>query len=464
MVVLKIRLKTTTWDRYNIAFILILFFFLFLKIQGFRYAVGDENIYFYMGKLVAEGKMPYGDFFYAHPPIQVFIFAMIFKIFGFNFLLLKSVSMMAITISSVLLYRLVRKNIGEKESILAVILFLFSYDLLRASTHPTGVNVTLMFMMISTYLFFSEKYVKSGLFLGLAGLSGLYSLILFPPFFIYLFLRDKKGVKSFVVSFILLYGIVNLILLSLYGDNYLTPVYEYHGLKPENPSHNVAVFSRVLEMNYQVFLTAILIIFFARKLNKELILNLSIAVLYVLFLVSLHKVYDFYFILVFPYLAVLGSYSLNGLSGRFNNRVYTVILFLLLISYIPTFERYGMHEERFFEKADEIGSYVRQNSAIDQTIFGDSGSAPLIALLSERDIALDCIDTNVMRFRSNVTNIDSALNQLGTEENFKFFIGREKMGVYSMNEAREYLGENCKLAMEFRDRHKGEFYVYDCSK
>ncbi|OYT39744.1 MAG: hypothetical protein B6U86_04950, partial [Candidatus Altiarchaeales archaeon ex4484_43] len=147
MVVLRIRLKTTAWDGYNIAFILIVLFFLFLKTQGLRYAAGDGNIYFYMGKLIAEGKMPYGDFFYAHPPLPVFIFAIIFKIFGFNFLLLKSVPIIAITVSSIFLYGTVRENMGERESILAVMLFLFSYDLLRASTHPTGVNVTLMFMM-----------------------------------------------------------------------------------------------------------------------------------------------------------------------------------------------------------------------------------------------------------------------------------------------------------------------------
>ncbi len=462
MVVLRIRLKTTAWDGYNIAFILIVLFFLFLKTQGLRYAAGDGNIYFYMGKLIAEGKMPYGDFFYAHPPLPVFIFAIIFKIFGFNFLLLKSVPIIAITVSSIFLYGTVRENMGKRESILAVMLFLFSYDLLRASTHPTGVNVTLMFMMISTYLFFSERYLKSGFFLGLASISGLYSLILFPPFFIYLFLRDREGMKSFIFSFILVFGIVNLALLYLYEDNYLTPVYEYHGLKPGNPSHNAAVFSRVLGMNYQVFLTALLIIFFVRKLNKKLILNLSIAILYLLFLVTLSKVYDFYFILAFPYLAILGSYSLNGLS-EVNGRVYGVIALLLLISYIPTIERYNMHEERFFEKADEISSYVRQNSDTGQTIFGDSASTPLIALLSERYIALDCIDTNVMRFRSNVTDINSVLNQLKATENFKFFIGRGKTGIYSMKEVREYLEENCKPAMKFRDRYKGVFYIYDCS-
>lgn len=28
---------------------------------------GDENVYYYMGKLVSEGKVPYKDFFFAHP-------------------------------------------------------------------------------------------------------------------------------------------------------------------------------------------------------------------------------------------------------------------------------------------------------------------------------------------------------------------------------------------------------------
>ena len=54
---------------------------------------GDENVYYYMGRLVSEGKMPYRDFFFAHPPLQIYLIALVYKAFGFSIAALKSVSM-----------------------------------------------------------------------------------------------------------------------------------------------------------------------------------------------------------------------------------------------------------------------------------------------------------------------------------------------------------------------------------
>ena len=39
---------------------------------------GDENVYYYMGKMVSEVYVPYRDFFYAHPPLQFYIMSPIF--------------------------------------------------------------------------------------------------------------------------------------------------------------------------------------------------------------------------------------------------------------------------------------------------------------------------------------------------------------------------------------------------
>ena len=38
---------------------------------------GDENVYYYMGKLISEGKVPYRDFFLAHPPLHIYIIALL---------------------------------------------------------------------------------------------------------------------------------------------------------------------------------------------------------------------------------------------------------------------------------------------------------------------------------------------------------------------------------------------------
>ncbi len=45
-----------------LALLLVIFFLIELK-GVMHYDNVDENIYFYMGKLIAEGKTPYADFF-----------------------------------------------------------------------------------------------------------------------------------------------------------------------------------------------------------------------------------------------------------------------------------------------------------------------------------------------------------------------------------------------------------------
>ena len=95
-------------------FAVIVTIFLLVESTHFNYAVSDENIYYLMGKEAAEGRMPYRDFFFSHPPLQVFLFAAIIKVFGFNFLLLKSTSAVATVISAFFVFKLVKEKFGEK--------------------------------------------------------------------------------------------------------------------------------------------------------------------------------------------------------------------------------------------------------------------------------------------------------------------------------------------------------------
>ena len=63
------RIKDKTW----FIFSLIILIFVLIEIKALLfYKPGDENVYLHMGKLLSEGVLPYKDFFYAHPPLQLF--------------------------------------------------------------------------------------------------------------------------------------------------------------------------------------------------------------------------------------------------------------------------------------------------------------------------------------------------------------------------------------------------------
>jgi len=448
----------------DLAFLaIILLIFLLLKSHGFQHSRTDENIYFYVGKLVAEGKVPYRDFFFAHPPLPLLPFALIFAAFGFNFILLKSVSVIAIIIAAYYLFRLVAEETDLKTGILSTIVFLFSYDVLRASAHPTGINLTVMLMVAGFYYFVRGRPLSSGIILGFGALTGLYAGILVFGLFIYLVMK-KRTVKEFLLGFLAVFGIANLILILLAGENFINSVYLYHLMKPESGGHNLRVMQRIAEMNIPFLITLVLfpLIILRNRWNLPEYIQVALitTALYILFILSLKRIFDFYFMLLFPFLAILSGYIINALLKR---NADLIIMLLLIIYSAWTIPLYLDHESHYFEKADDISAYVRENSNPDETIFGDSGSVPLIALLAGRRIALDEADTNYMRFRSGITNINETIERLRNSESFRFFIIKPKAGIAALREVQLYLRDSCRPVERFNDRYKGGFVVYDCS-
>jgi hypothetical protein len=64
---------------------------------------------------------------------------------------------------------------------------------------------------------------------------------------------------------------------------------------------------------------------------------------------------------------------------------------------------YLWHESVVFDAPRGVAAYVRASTPPGATLFGDSYLAPLVALMSERRLALDEADTNPMRFASGIT-------------------------------------------------------------
>src|SRR3989338_6281629 len=59
----------------------IAFAFLVFELANFSYTIGDENNYYYMAEVTRQGVIPYKDFFFAHPPLQLIPLAL-FSFFG----------------------------------------------------------------------------------------------------------------------------------------------------------------------------------------------------------------------------------------------------------------------------------------------------------------------------------------------------------------------------------------------
>jgi len=462
-------MKLNNKTAWSIFALLILTFFL-IEIKGLNhYDPGDEHIYFHRAELLADGIIPYKDFFFAHPPMQLFIAAPIIKLFGFNFILLKSIPLIATIISALFLFLLMKK-FSKIKAILVVVLFLFAYNVMLEATYFLGINLTTMFLVISLYFLFEKKYLAAGLSSGFAGITGLYALIPVAVIFVFLFIdflkkQNKKPFFNFLMGFSIIFVLVNLIFILLYGNNYLTPVYKYHLLKPKVISSTISTFYNIIKSNIILFASAFLFVFAREKRKFSLIISISL--IYLLFLTQLTKIFNFYFILLFPFLAILGSSALVDLYKKYKIKkniklvIASIFSIIILINIIFSSAHLIKFDFVDFQSLGKISDFVKENSESNELIFGDDSSIALISKFSDRKIALYDIDTNEMTFISGIINLEQTINRL-KKENVKFVIVRPLYGIGALEEFSDYLNKECTLAKWFKDYYYGDFLIYDC--
>ncbi|MEX1254768.1 MAG: glycosyltransferase family 39 protein [Dehalococcoidia bacterium] len=84
----------------------------------------DEGTYLYAAKLIAQGELPYRDFFIGHPPLLMYTMAIPFKIFGTDVMAARYVYMGLVMLSTLPLYLIVRYLSGNRwTALLAVPLY-----------------------------------------------------------------------------------------------------------------------------------------------------------------------------------------------------------------------------------------------------------------------------------------------------------------------------------------------------
>ena len=105
-------------------------------------------------------------------------------------------------------------------------------------------------------------------------------------------------------------------------------------------------------------------------------------------------------------------------------------------------------------------NFVNSVSRKDTMLFGDDSVVPLLALLTNKKIALDFVDTNNQIFISGVRDLNSVLNQLKGKD--VLFIIRNKQGISYFEEVRDFLGRNCEFLSQFHDKIEGDYIVYRC--
>ncbi len=471
--------------------LLICVFFL-LKSFGLNPAVSDENIYFYDTWLMSKGLLPYRDFFFAHPPFHLIPGWIVILVTGeFNLVAMKSIPISAVTITGIFLYKIIKQVAGKGSALFALSMFLFSHDLLRASSHWTGMNLAICWMTLGLFLALRQQPKTCGIALGLGISSGVYIVPGAIVIIIMLYAQQAKYSISCIVSIFATWFFINFPFLILGGQEYFNSVLLFHFLKPSYQGINfLSRIDQLLFHNFflllaPLFLIPVLLIkivetvrnnknkifwgdFFRIQFYPYIALSLWCLItwsVFIVFLLSLNRVYHYYFLLLFPFSTICLGLFISNLTNHiklFTKNIYSTLtvisLFILVIagllvyplfeqniSYYPTakgrvkkykfplsplpdaiqlpvritwnpdrkigerftgIQYYLWHESRVFSEAKQIAEVLRTNAKKNDMIFGDSTTTPLIALLANIPIFDNFVDTNVMRFRAGLPEAD----------------------------------------------------------
>lgn len=550
------------WGPWAVCLAAVVFVYLVLKMFAIQPFAGDEHIYTYQAKLVSEGVTPYSEFAMAHPPLQSLITAVVLKVAGYHFTLARLLPIVWCLVAGLILAVLVRRELGTVASIAALALFLLAYEPLRASSHATGVNMTLA-VLLGAFLAYRKGAIPLTAGLCVAAVfTRLYAAPGVLALTVWALVADRRqglrliawgaglGAAAFVAT-----GIW-----AGFGDM-IHNLVRYHAqktpMKPEALSNMKATVLFHNAVQFFMFVLGALALFasLVRSYNRAAgksgwaklraaiggsglglpLLAAGTAASFLVILLSMDRVWMYYFVPPFPFAAVVGGWLvarwveaatrlarargklsaagidrqvLIGLGALMFAFAVAFLLSPMLEERLPYYERamdkspaervhtytwregrlpdflndlvrsaiwreertigeaYGSftyllwHESRVFDVAEEMVEEIERRTDPDDEIFGDSGSVPLLALMSGRRIADNEVDTNVQRYRSGNADPDELVQRIDVPRT-ALVILRNRFGVAGVKQVQRLVKQKYKLVSRHRTGDGKRFMIFE---
>ncbi len=514
-------------------FVLGLLVFGGLKLFSLEHSDSDENIYLYLADRMSEGALPHLDFFHAHPPLHLLPMALIFLFAGgFSLGAARLFAFVVVCGAAIALYRMLARR-SPAEALIACVLFLFCFDILRLSTHFVGANLATLWVAIGLERLARRRDLQAAIAFALGGFTlpsaapaavGAAAVVL---------LLDRRRGLGLILMGGGIFLALNAIALALFGAAFVEQVYLFHLGKQANPAENLRVFRSIFStapwlmggslLGLMSFLIGADATGESRDQSNEksafgglravveenapLFLSLGAAVGSIVFLILTSRVFVYYFEVLLLCLAPLAAFGF-ACWLRCLHRVIRaptrdglvaagVLSVVFLASQVPLLNlaagrdadqklrhhtwrgsgapfvdalarpffrngeervgrryvgltRYLWHEADVFESADRLAKKVSEVCAPDEVIFGDSTSAPLVALLAERRLFRDMADTNRMRFEGKPERIEALIASLESDPPCAI-VYRDRHGLFHLERLKQWLVTHYAPALHTED-------------
>jgi 4-amino-4-deoxy-L-arabinose transferase-like glycosyltransferase len=416
---------------------------LFLRIFFLHPTFSDENFYFNVAKNIIEGKIPYNDFFFAHPPLQVYTLALLFRIFGTFFLIGKILTLVTSSLCIFLIFFISRELFDEKTGLITSLIFLLTPAFLAFSTMGHGMWETTFLFLLSTYLLIKNRPTLAGFIFSFAILFR-YLVIIYLPFLIILLYLRKQKIKKFIISFVSITFISGFVLLSIFGRNYINQTIFYH------------IFSKTFTttetqglqywgIGYFFFFLSLISAFIGYTKNDRIVLLFAIIPLItdLTILFGLRLVFYHYFFISLAFCILATGRTFTSSNDILIKIAILIILLSSIIFNLNTIDFYL--NSRYSEKFYYIAEFVTNNTSVNDVIFGEPVITNYVSFTTGRNIASNYLDSYLQHLKFE--DEEKVVEKL--EENKpKIFI--EMKGYYFSTSLKGFIQENYVLEKEIK--------------
>lgn len=431
--------------------------FLAVNLSQTRYYLGDENTYLYMGKMIAEGTLPYRDFYYANLPLQILLIAGLTAL-GLPVLWIKTLPIFASAATASMIF-LGLKDEGGLE---ASVLYMFSYLILATTDIASGVALVAMFIVASFFAVKRGKFFLGGLLAALAMMTRLYAPFAIAGMVAYMAVRRNwRELGRFLLGIAALFAPAVILLSLAFGSAFLEPVFFFRFLVVFQGISGIPKITilRFLATNDFWLLTLVgLAIMNERKLGLDEAAAISVSLFFLLY----KDFYTLYLAMLIPFFAII--------AGKHLRTYGKVALAVLLVSSAYNVNQYLHKDAKMggIPKLDEMGEFIVSGSGADDRIYGSFEIAPLLALTTGRGIIDNLIDTNNKNFMTGVFNVSTIESRLLGRVKYivtNNFVEDGRIKTMSPEITIGFLDANCEVARVYdipRDYDSNAVVIWDC--
>ena len=365
---------------------------------------GDTNAYLYMADVLWKGILPYRDYFLADPPFLVLLLAFFKLIFGKTLVLFQTLPILFEAGTAIVVYLLLKKW-QNPLAFLAPAILLFSFTVLSTSDYVTGVQLVVFLSSLAILFWEKERFVLSGVFWSLATLTKLYVIPAVGVFVLLaLFKKEYKHIWRFLLGFI---STTVIIFLPFIGS--LDKIFQYlitHQFNRPMGNDKWYVIRFFFWKEYFLILFGFAGMVWAKTKRWIIILPCLAMMYFFLIFKDLYYLYfdSFLFYLVILSLEFFGFVWQKGIQAK-RILIIPFVLYIIIVGF--TFSDYynNFKPEGLFYNTREVGEYVKTlPEGLD--LYGSHELAPLVALMGDKKLFDNRIDTNTQAFASGAQNLE----------------------------------------------------------